>query len=155
MTYRITGLDPEPFSSLYGLSDKALEARGARRMIADAKPGFPDRVALRDAEPGEAVILLNHEHQPAATPFRASHAIFVIEGETTRFDKIGELPPVMATRTMSLRAFDEAGMMTDGALASGPDLEPFIARLLDDPTTAYIHAHYAARGCYAARIDRA
>ena len=108
MTYRITGLDPEPFSSLYGLFDKALEARGARRMIADAKPGFLDRVALRDAEPGEAVILLNHEHQPAATPFRASHAIFVIEGETTRFDKIGELPPAMATRTMSLRAFDAA-----------------------------------------------
>ena len=46
-------------------------------------------------------------------------------------------------------------MMTDGALASGPDLEPLIARLLSDPTTAYIHAHYAARGCYAARIDRA
>ena len=69
MTYRITGLDPQLFTGLYGLSDEALNARGARRMIADAKPGFPDRVALRDAEPGEAVILLHHEHQPADTPF--------------------------------------------------------------------------------------
>jgi hypothetical protein len=155
MTYRITGLDPAPFLSLYGASDEALATRGARRMIADAKPGYPDRIALRDAEPGEAVILLNHEHQPAATPFRASHAIFVIEGATTRFDRIDELPPVMTTRTMSLRAFDADGMMTDGALASGGDLEPLIARMLSHSATAYLHAHYAARGCYAARIDRA
>jgi hypothetical protein len=155
MTYRITGLDPKPFLGLQGLSDDALRTRGARRMIVDVKPGFPDRIALRDAEPGEAVILLNHEHQPAATPFRASHAIFVIEGETRRFDKVGELPPVMATRTMSIRAFDAHGMMTDGALASGAELEPLIARMLATPETAYLHAHYAARGCYAARIDRA
>ena len=124
-------------------------------MIADTSPGYPDRVSLRDAEVGEAVILLNHEHQPAATPFRASHAIFVIEGAVERFDRIDELPPVMVRRTMSLRAFDTDGMMTDGALASGTDLEPLIARMLSDLATAYLHAHYAARGCYAARIDRA
>ena len=134
---------------------RPLNARGARRMIADAKPGFPDRVALRDAEPGEAVILLHHEHQPADTPFRASHAIFVIEGAAERFDRVGELPSVMATRMMSLRAFDAEGMMTAGVLASDVELEPAISRLLDDPATAYLHAHYAARGCYAARIDRA
>ena len=61
----------------------------------------------------------------------------------------------MATRMMSLRAFDAEGMMTAGVLASDVELEPAISRLLDDPATAYLHAHYAARGCYAARIDRA
>lgn len=155
MTYRITGLDPAAFAAFHGLDDEALASRGALRMIADASPGYPDRVSLRDAEVGEVVILLNHEHQTAATPFRASHAIFVIEGAVERFDRIDELPPVMTTRTMSLRAFDKDGMMTDGCLAAGADLEPQIARMLGDPATAYIHAHYAARGCYAARIDRA
>ena len=155
MTYRILGLDPAPFAGLFGKSDAALAALGARRMIAHAKSGFPDRVELRDAEPGEAVILVNFEHQPAATPFRASHAIFVIEGARTRFDRVGDLPPVMATRVMSLRAFDADGMMTDAALASGAELEPSIERLLDAPDVAYLQAHYATRGCYAARIERA
>jgi hypothetical protein len=30
-----------------------------------------------------------------------------------------------------------------------------IARLFADPRVAYIHAHNAKRGCYAARIERA
>ena len=155
MTYRILGLDPAPFTHLYRKSDEALLALGARRMIADSKPGYPDRVELRDAEPGEPLILLNFEHQAAATPYRSAHAIFVIEGAATRFDRIGELPPTMATRPMSLRAFDAEGMMTDAGLASGAEVEPLIERLLAAPEAAYLHAHYASRGCYAARIERA
>ena len=74
MDFRITGLSAEPFRHLFGLDDDQLAAHGARRMIADKKPGFPDRIELRDAEPGESVLLLNYTHQPADTPFRSSHA---------------------------------------------------------------------------------
>jgi hypothetical protein len=36
-------------------------------------------------EPGESVLLVNYEHQPAHSPFRSRHAIFVREGaEETR-----------------------------------------------------------------------
>lgn len=53
MPFRIRGLDPEPYRHLYGLTDAELAARTARRLVADTSPGFPDRVELRDAEPGE------------------------------------------------------------------------------------------------------
>ncbi len=155
MTYRITGLSPEPFRSLYGATDAHLLARGARRYRADVSPGFPDRIELRDAAPGESIILINYEHQPAETPFRSRHAIFVLEGAETAYDEIDRLPPTMATRTMSIRAFDAEHMMTDAGLAAGAEIEPLIERLLRDPATAYLQAHYATRGCYAARIDRA
>lgn len=104
MTFRITGLDPAPFRPLYGLDDDALAALGAIRMVADSKPGFPDRVELRDAEPGEALLLLNYAHQPADTPYRASHAIFVREGAEAAFEGWGELPHALAIRPLSLRA---------------------------------------------------
>jgi hypothetical protein len=46
--------------------------------------------------------------------------------------------------------------MVDADLViAGGDLEPTVERLLANPEAAYIHAHYAKRGCYAARIDRA
>jgi hypothetical protein len=45
--------------------------------------------------------------------------------------------------------------MIDADLAAGGDLKAPIERLLANPAAAYIHAHYAKRGCYAARIDRA
>jgi hypothetical protein len=155
MSFIVSGLPAEPFRPLFGLSDEALAERGVIRRTVDANPGFPCRVSLEDAEPGETVLLLNYEHQPADTPFRASHAIFVREtlGETavTR----DELPPVFAARIMSLRAFDEAGMMRSAAVAQGPELKPAIERLLAEPEVAYLHAHYAGMGCYAARIDPA
>jgi hypothetical protein len=154
MTFRITGLSPEPFAPLFALSDEALAARGARRRVADAKPGYPDRVALRDAEIGERLILVNHIHQSADTPYRASHAIFVAEASGETYDRVGEIPLVLLLRPISLRAFDAAGEMIDADLAEGPGLAPAISRLLADPRAAYLHAHFARPGCYAALITR-
>jgi hypothetical protein len=154
MTFRITGLSAEPFRPLFGLNDRQLAEHGARRYVADAKPGFPDRIALRDAEPGESVILVNHIHQPAQTPYRASHAIFVLEGAGETYDRVDEVPQVLRPRVISLRAFDAAHMIVEAELADGVVVEASIERLLGNREVEYIHAHYATRGCYAARISR-
>ena len=155
MSFRITGLSPEPFRILFGLSDEGLSKHGARRCIADAKPGYPDRIELRDAEPGETLFLINYVHQPASTAYYASHAIFVREGAEAAYDRIDEIPEAMRSRHLSLRAFDADHLMIDADLATGDKIEDVIERLFADPHVAYIHAHYAKRGCYAARIDRA
>lgn len=154
MDFRILGLDPVPFRKLYGLEDAALAARGARRVVADVTPGYPDRVGLRDLEPGETALLLNFTHQPAANAYRASHAIFVAEGAETPYDAVNEVPAVMRVRPLSLRAFDRADEMVDADLVDGRSAETLIRRLLADERVAYLHAHYAKRGCFAARIIR-
>ena len=155
MTFRITGLDPEPFRHLYGLSDVELAAHGVTRHIVDQKPGFPDRIEVRDLELGETALLLNYMHQPAETPYRASHAIFVREGAETAYDEVGRIPEALRVRPLSLRAFDADHMMVDADVVDGRDAEALIERLLASPQVAYIQAHYAKRGCYAARIERA
>lgn len=155
MSFRITGLPSELFRHLYGLSDAALAGHGAHRIVVDQCPGYPDRVELRDVEPGQSVLLLNYTHQPADTPFRSSHAIYVREGAETAGEWADAIPEAMRRRTISLRAFDREGMLIDADLADGAELEPLIERLLADPRAAYLHAHYAKPGCYAARIDRA
>jgi hypothetical protein len=155
MSFRIRGLDPAPFRHLFGLPDEELLGLNVKRAVADQKPGFPDRVELRDAEPGESLLLLSYLHQPADTPYKASHAIFVREGATAAYDAVDETPECLRLRPISLRAFDAAGMMVDADLISGREVEAAIERLFADPAAAYIHAHYAKRGCYAARIDRA
>ena len=155
MSYRVTGLDPEPFRRLYGLSDAALADEGVRRVVADADFGFPDRIELRDAAIGETLLLLNYTHQPADTPYRASHAIFVREGAEAAWDSVDALPAPLVRRPISLRAFDADDLMVAADLAEGEALAPLIDALLADPAVAYLHAHYARRGCYAARIARA
>jgi hypothetical protein len=101
------------------------------------------------------VLLNNHVCQPAETPYRATHAIFVHEGAETTYDRVGEVPEVMKIRLMSLRAYDAAGMMIDADVAEGEAVEPLIQRLLANPEVAYIHAHNAKRGCYSGKIERA
>jgi len=150
----IRGLDSAPFGALYGLPDAALAERGVVRMEVDARPGFPCRVSLEDAGIGETMLLLNHEHLPVESPYRQCHAIFVREGaaEAARFED--EVPEQLAIRTLSLRAYDAAGMMTDADLVEGGELAALIDRFFADPSVAYLHAHNAKRGCFAARIDR-
>lgn len=154
-SFRIRGLAPQPFQPLYGLSDAELQQRGVLRVAVTEPHTAPDRIELRDAEPGETVLLLNHEHLPVDSPYRSRHAIYVREGATQAFDAVDTVPEVMRRRLLSLRAFDAAGMMLDADVVEGTQAEPLIQRLLALPEVAYLHAHYARRGCYAARIERA
>ena len=154
MDFRIQGLSPQPFLPLYGLSDEELASRGAKRYVAKAKPGFPDRIEMRDAEPGERLILVNYVHQPAPTPYRASHAVFVLEGAEKTYDAVNEVPEVLRRRLISIRGFDLSHWMVEGEVCDGWELDSAIHKLLANPQVAYLHAHYAKPGCYAARIER-
>src|SRR5690242_14002938 len=111
MSYRITGLDPAPFRHLFDLDDPALAARNIRRVTADKPHSAPCRVSLDDAEPGEELLLLNFEHQPAGSPFRSAGPIFVRRGSSDAFDAVGEIPPALKRRTLSARGYDRDGMM--------------------------------------------
>ena len=153
MTYRITGLDPAPFKPLFGLSDAQLAERGIVRMSV-TDPGFPCRVSLTDRALGETVLLVNHVSHDVANPYRASHAIFVTEVEQDAACFVDEVPPVFEKRILSLRGFDEAGMMADAILTQPGEADNGIRKLFENPAIATIHAHNASRGCFAAKIER-
>lgn len=154
MTYRIRGLDPAAYRPLFGLSDGELAARGIVRMTVSEKPSFPCRVTLEDRDIGEKVLLLNHVSHDVANPYRASNAIFVAEGGHEAAEFVDEVPPVFAGRTLSLRGFDDEGMMVEALLTQPGQADQGIRRLFADPRIATIHAHNATRGCFAARIER-
>lgn len=155
MAYRIRGLDPAPFLHLYGLDDPALAACGARRVQVERMPGVPDRIELRDLAPGETALLVNHVHQPAPTPYRASHAVYVREGAGAAVETVDCVPDVLQRRMLSLRAFDATHMMVDGRLVDGLQLHEALPAVLAQGDVAYVHLHFAARGCYAALAERA
>ena len=154
MSFRITGLPAERFAHLFALSDAELVAQGAVRRTADARnPGYPCRVSLTDSRPGDELILVNYEHHDVGSPYRMRFAIYVRKGEET-YDKVDEVPGQLRLRTLAVRAFDADAMMTGWELVEGRDLEPAIERLFANPRAAYLHIHYAAPGCYAARAER-
>lgn len=155
MSFRITGLPADRFQHLFALSDEELKAHGAVRRIADDRsPSYPCRISLTDAQPGDELLLVNYEHHDVDSPYRMRFAVYVRRGEET-YDAVDRIPQQLRIRTLAVRAFDAEAMMLDRELVEGEDLEAAIARLFADPRAVYLHVHYAAPGCYAARIDRA
>jgi uncharacterized protein DUF1203 len=153
--FRIRGLAAEQFSPLFALTDDELAQHGAVRRIADARvPGYPCRVSLTDSQPGDTLVLVNYEHHPVASPYRMRFAIFVREGETT-YDTVNQIPEQLRQRTLAARGYDADAMMTGCTLTDGRDLEAAIAQLFADPRADYLHLHFAAPGCFAARVERA
>jgi hypothetical protein len=81
-------------------------------------------------------------------------AVFVRRGEE-QYDAVDRVPEQLRVRTLAARTFDANAMMIGFELTDGREIEKTIEKLLDDPRAAYLHLHYAAPGCYAARVDRA
>jgi hypothetical protein len=154
MSLRIRGLPAEHFTHLFSLSDDALFELEARRITARRASHYPCRVSLRDAGPGEQLLLVNYEHHAVASPYRARFAIYVRPGDQT-YDAIDRVPEQLRSRLLALRAYDECGFLVGCELTSGTELAACSERLFENPSAAYLHAHYAAPGCYAARIERA
>lgn len=154
MTYQISGISPKPFVHLFGASDDMLAAAGAIRVTAGANKGWPCRISLEDARAGDSMILVNYTCHDVATPYRSSYAIYIGERSEFAAEYVDETPPVFEGRHMGLRAFDAKGMLRGAALAFPGQADAKIRELFEDDDIAYIHAHNAAHGCFAAKVGR-
>jgi hypothetical protein len=155
MSYQLSGLEPALFEDLFALSDTELAARGMRWMRADKPVGFPCRISLEDAPVGEDVLLLPFVHQESRSPYRASGPIFVRRGRREAARIVDRLPSYLTLRPLSVRAYDADDEMVDADVVDGAAAAPLIERYLAHPDVAYLHVHFARRGCFACRIDRA
>ena len=155
MSFRIKGLPAEHFNHLFALSDEELAKYRAIRCRADDRsPGYPCRVSLTDSKPGDELLLVNYEHLAVESPYRMRFAIFVRKGDET-YDKVNEVPEQLRKRTLAVRAFDNKGMMLGFELVEGREIEGAIGKLYSIARAEYLHVHFAAPGCYAARVERA
>jgi hypothetical protein len=152
MTFRITGLPAQEFTHLFNLSDFDLAAQGGVRRTVDGK--YPCRVSLTDSQPGEELLLINYEHHPVKSPYRMRFAIFVREGDQT-YDKVNEIPEQLRNRILAVRSFDANAMMVANQLVDGNEIEPILEKMLSPSNVDYLHIHFAAAGCYAAKVQRA
>jgi hypothetical protein len=156
MTYRIHGLPLAPFQPLFTLTDADLEARGARRMVADTPHAAPCRVSLTDADPGDRLILVNHRHlDDPRTPYRAEGPIFVREAAVEAAPGPGDIPDMLSRRLLSARVYDGDWMMIDADVVEGAALDGRLRAWFDRPETVVVDLHTARRGCFMARAGRA
>ena len=125
------------------------------RCFADEQPGFPCRVTLEDASPGEELLLLSFEHHAVSSPYRAAGPIYLRCEARRPFDATGVCPPVAAHRLLSVRGYDVSGMLRGAELVEGSALAVHLERAFEDRVVAYIHVHIARPGCFLFAVTRA
>jgi len=153
-SFQVVPVPHEQFAPLFSMSDADLNARGVRRMTVDEKPGFPCRVSLADAEIGETVLLLPYVHHDVSSPYRASGPIFIrAVAETARL-AVNEVPEMLRSRLLSLRAYDGSATMIEAEVVPGTELEDAIRRMFSNGQASYLHIHNARPGCFKCRVVR-
>jgi hypothetical protein len=123
--------------------------------VADKKPGYPCRVCLEDAEPGEPMLLFSYSPFNRPRPYRNVGPIFIHGERCSPYRDIKRVPTQLRNRLLALRAYDESDSMLGAHVVDGNEVEVVIQRLFEDPRAKYIHVHNARPGCFACQIERA
>jgi hypothetical protein len=114
----------------------------------------PCRRCLRDAGPGDNLLLLPYDPFVVRSPYTSEGPVFVhADGCEPHTSRPGALPEQVDGRQFSLRAYDEDAMLVGAELVPGDRLGARARALLDEGA-AFLHAHFAGPGCFAFRIDR-
>lgn len=120
----------------------------------DSPTGYPCRHCLCWAQPGERVILFPYASIPPDRPYSESGPVFVHAEKCPSYAAPDKYPADFRSHRV-LRAYNATNDMIDAVVVADEQPEPVIARLLQNPETAFLQARSVTRGCYTFRIERA
>jgi hypothetical protein len=127
-----------------------------KRMTATGNGGFPCRVCLRLARPGEEVLLGSYDLPKPQGIYWTPSPIFVHAEPCTPYDGTGEVAEIVRRNPLvSVRAYDAEGMcLYDlGQVAAGTEVDAPLARALADDRTSFVNIHTARPGCLLCRVE--
>jgi hypothetical protein len=121
-----------------------------------AEGGEPLRCCLRNARPGEQIILFGHEPALPASPYREVGPVFAHAESCGGPDFADGYPPDWLGRRQILRAYDARGWIHPASCEhDGTDPVAAIEAVLADSNVALVHSRNVVYGCYMFAITRA
>jgi hypothetical protein len=110
--------------------------------------GTPLRCCLREAEPGERVVLIAYRPAAVGGPYAEVGPVFVHAEACDGYVAEGRYPDGFRSRQQLLRAYDARGRQVENLIVDGPAAERAITDLLGRPGVAYLHSRNVLAGCY-------
>lgn len=152
--FRLIPLDT---SVAEGLRARRADAEGnaLQPQVADEPNAFPCRHCLRDAEPGEPMLLASYSPFQTQNTYREIGPVFVHADRCARHADERAIPDQLRRRLLALRGYDRNQILLAGEVVPGAEVEGAIERLLSRADVAWIHVRFAKPGCFACRIERA
>jgi len=130
------------------------DASGTPVVDVTATGGEPLRCCLRDAAPGEALLLFSYKPALPPSPYREVGAVFAHAAPCGGPVEPGCYPAQWRGRPQVLRAYDQRGWICDARVHDGANPEGVIAEMLENDEVAQIHSRNIAYGCYMFLVER-
>ncbi|KKJ94215.1 DUF1203 domain-containing protein [Micromonospora sp. HK10] len=146
---------PLPAPLLAGVRRSGLDAAGQPVERRRAEGGEPLRCCLRDATPGEPLLLFGYAPPIPPGPYRELGPVFAHDADCPGPAAPGGYPADWRGRPQVLRAYDGAGRIVGGRQHDGDDPEAVLAELLADPVVAQLHSRNVVYGCFMFAVVRA
>ena len=118
------------------------------KVAADAKPGYPCRLSLQDAEPGEGLFLFSHSPFSTASPYRETGPVFVRENAKPAVLGANQVPEIAKARSIVVRAYDAGDMMVAARQAEAHEIADTIREFLRDESVEFVHLRAVVSGCF-------
>ncbi|POX54091.1 DUF1203 domain-containing protein [Streptomyces sp. Ru72] len=148
-------IHPIPAEALDTVRAGGVDALGSPAEHITAEGGEPLRCCLRDARPGDRLLLFGHQPPLPASPYREIGAVLAHAETCAGPADVTRYPPDWRGRPQVLRAYDERGRIHDATTVhDGQNPEKVIAALLAEPDVVQIHSRNVAWGCYMFTITR-
>ncbi|SCF21884.1 Protein of unknown function (DUF1203) [Micromonospora viridifaciens] len=148
-------IQPMSGETLAGVRRGGLDASGQPPQRLTAEGGEPVRCCLRDATPGEPLLLFGYAPPLPAGPYREVGPVFAHDADCPGPNRPAGYPADWRGRPQVLRAYDRRGRIVGGRLHDGGDPERVIAELLADPAVDRLHSRNVVYGCFMFAVVRA
>lgn len=145
---------PVPAEALADLRRTGRDASGQPPERCCAEGGEPLRCCLRDATPGEALLLFGYAPPLPPGPYREVGPIFAHAVDCPGPADPTAYPTDWRGRPQVLRAYDRRGRIVGGRRHDGEDPEAVIAELLADPAVERLHSRNVVYGCWMFTVAR-
>ncbi|MGH3252711.1 MAG: DUF1203 domain-containing protein [Trebonia sp.] len=109
----------------------------------------PLRCCLRDARPGESVLLIAYTPPGTAGPYAERGPVFIHASRCEGYLTKDSYPPGLAHRQQVVRAYDHEGRIAAGVLAdNGEHATAILREMLARPEVALVQLRNVGYGCY-------
>ena len=144
--------------TLHLVSKPAIDAARAGQGVVEhvtAGGGEPLRCCLRNARPGEEMLLFGYRPPLPDSPYVETGAVYVHAEECEGPKSLTEYPPEWFGRSQVLRAYDDRGWIHPASRThDGSDPESAIEEVLAARGVVEVHSRNIVYGCFNFAVTR-
>ena len=117
---------------------------------------YPCRHCLQLGAAGDAMLLGSYNLPGPRGIYWTPSPIFIHATPCERYDAADEVPAIVRSSLVSVRAYDadEMCLYDLGQAVDGTEVAPHLRRAITDPRTRFVNIHTAKPGCMLCRVER-